>query len=55
VIGVDRVSVFTAAAEAVGGYPDEDPQGPLAAAVGTPGDHDEPGESYSSQRGEGYP
>lgn len=41
--------MFMSAAEAVGGYPDEDLEGPLAAAVGTPGDHDELGESCSFQ------
>ncbi len=47
--------MFMFAAETVGGYPDEDFKGPLAAAAGTPGDHDKCGESRSSWRGERYP
>lgn len=43
------------AAQTVGEYPDEDFEGPLAAAVGTPGDHDECGGAHSSWRGERYP
>lgn len=35
-------------AQAVGGHPDEDVKGPLTAAVGTPGNHDECGRSDSS-------
>lgn len=38
-------------AEAVGGHPDEDIKGPLVAAVGTPGNHDECGRSNSSKCG----
>ncbi len=43
------------AVETVGCNPDEDFEGPLTAAVGTSGDHDECGGPHSSQRGERYP
>lgn len=46
--------MFMSAAKTVGGYPDEDLKGPLAAAVGTPRDHDECGRSHSSWCGERY-
>lgn len=46
--------MFMSAAETVGGDPDEDVKGPLSAAVGAPGDHDECGGSDSTWCGEGY-
>lgn len=52
---INYICMFMSAAETVGGYADEDLKGPLTAAVGTPGDHDEPGESHSVQCGKRYP
>ena len=43
------------AGKAVGGHPDEDPAGPLAAPAGAPGVNDQRSQPHPAQRREGHP